>query len=535
MSVDDILAEIPGLFRGPGGAVAVVKDGELLGTKVWGFADIHKRIPMTTDTIFPICSITKHIVCGLVTDLKQHPTEAMKATGVDPVKLFDDAFTSLVQPSLLDGTGLTFDDLCNNCSGVPDYWALTVLWGATPEQKWSIKDHGPQMLQRVKKLHFEPRTSYSYSNTNYFIVGRCIEKVTGQSLEELLAQRIFAPANMKTARLCPDAFTHPGPCVPYEGTEQDGYYPGINRIEWAGDAGGIASLDDMINYEKFLDSTRDKPDSWYQKNMPAHKFTDGTTARYGQGLSHFWYGDEEGIGHGGALRGYRMFRVYCQNARLSVVTLLNTEHLDPTAPCRRIAEKLLQVPVKPASTIEAAPEWAGFYLDAVTQLVIEVTLEKKIQVNVRYTRSAEDLITTTDAYTASNKNMDAKLEGDVLYVNVPAENRRIEAKRMPKANVSGNDAELAGTFRCDEIDSTFHCDGTGTLLYGSFDGFLGQGPVHLIRSMAKDAWALTCPRGMDSSPPGDWTILANRDESGKVTSLTIGCWLTRRHVYTRVN
>jgi hypothetical protein len=65
------------------------------------------------------------------------------------------------------------------------------------------------------------------------------------------------------------------------------------------------------------------------------------------------------------------------------------------------------------------------------------------------------------------------------------------------------------------------------MLYGSFDGFLGKGPVHLIRSLGDDVWALACPRAMDSQPPGDWTVVVRRDDSGNVTGVTIGCWLAR--------
>lgn len=82
---------------------------------------------------------------------------------------------------------------------------------------------------------------------------------------------------------------------------------------------------------------------------------------------------------------------------------------------------------------------------------------------------------------------------------------------------------MHGAYYCAEIDSVFHCSGSGGMLYGSFDGFLGKGPVHLIRSIGDDVWFLACPRAMDSQPPGDWTIVVRRDDSGDVTGITIGC------------
>lgn len=536
MSVQDILAQIPAAFRGPGGAVAVLKDGEVVGTKVWGFADMQKRIPVGTDTIFPICSITKHLLCGLVTDLKSNPTEAMKATGLEPSQLFDRELANVLRPELINNSGLTFDNLCNNVSGIRDYWGLTVLWGAEPEQKWSIEQHGPQMLQRLKSFHFEPGTSYSYSNTNYFAIARAVERATGQALTELLQQRIFGPAQMKTASLCADSFTHPGPLIAYEGTEKEGYYPGINRIEWAGDAGAVASLDDMINYERFIDSTRDQPESWYRLNSKQQLFKDGEKSNYGQGLAKMFVGDHVGIGHGGALRGYRLHRVYFHDERLSVVALLNSEHLAANDVCSFVVKKMYNVPEPEKPTCEASSEWAGIYLDPVTELAIIVDVADKVYVNVKYHRAIEKL-STVDARTAKKPDgtFEAKIDGDQLHVYVVGENRRIVANRVAKADVSPTSSDLAGQFHCDEIDSTFNCSGAGSLIYGAFDGFLGSGPIHLMRPLAKDIWALACPRAMDSTPPGDWTIIADRDESGKVTKLRIGCWLARNLEFVRVN
>ena len=73
-------------------------------------------------------------------------------------------------------------------------------------------------------------------------------------------------------------------------------------------------------------------------------------------------------------------------------------------------------------------------------------------------------------------------------------------------------------------------------MYGVFDGFMGKGPVHLMRQLGADVWILACPRGIDSQPPGDWTLVFRRDEgTGKVTRVTVGCWLTRKVDYQRVD
>jgi hypothetical protein len=79
------------------------------------------------------------------------------AEGVGRPQLADQ-LGQLLDPNLLQDTGLTMRHLCNNQSGIRDYWALTVLWGAKPEGHFSVVDHGPKMLARLKSFHFQPGT-----------------------------------------------------------------------------------------------------------------------------------------------------------------------------------------------------------------------------------------------------------------------------------------------------------------------------------------------------------------------------------------
>lgn len=124
-NIDRILATVPDLSRGAGGVIAVVKDGKLLGQRAWGYADLDHRIPMTTKTQFPICSISKQMVCLVMVSLLRDPTPSMKARGGDPAKQFEDELQKLL-PNLPCGgnDGVTVADLYNMQSGIRDYWAM---------------------------------------------------------------------------------------------------------------------------------------------------------------------------------------------------------------------------------------------------------------------------------------------------------------------------------------------------------------------------------------------------------------------------
>ena len=123
LDIDKILAAVPNLSRGPGGVVAVVKDGKLLGQRAWGYADLDRRVPMTTKTQFPICSISKQMVCLAMVSLLRDPTPSMKDRG-DPAKQFEDELRKLLPNLQCGDDGVTVADLCNMQSGIRDYWAM---------------------------------------------------------------------------------------------------------------------------------------------------------------------------------------------------------------------------------------------------------------------------------------------------------------------------------------------------------------------------------------------------------------------------
>jgi D-aminopeptidase len=117
--INRAIDELPLRFKGPGGAVAVLKDGAIVARQTWGYGDLARHVPFSPETLFPICSISKQFTCALLLDQLSDPTQldaALKAR-----------LPSLQEPA----PGILH--LCHNQSGLRDYWALTVLCGAMPE------------------------------------------------------------------------------------------------------------------------------------------------------------------------------------------------------------------------------------------------------------------------------------------------------------------------------------------------------------------------------------------------------------------
>lgn len=509
--LDRIIATLPRAFPGPGGAVAVLRHGEVLARQAWGFANAERRIGFTPQTLFRMCSITKQFACAAVLDAFP-----------DPSVLDADVRRHLPQ---LQGSAPAAPHLCHNQSGLRDYWAVAMLHGAPAESAFGDVE-ARQVISATRTLHFAPGTRNSYVNQNFRILSDILEERLGRSFAELLRTRVFARAGMPTAQLIPDTRAMPDGTEGYEGTQASGFRAAENRIFWTGDAGMGASLDDMIAWERHIDATRDDPGSLYARLSTPVTFADGAPASYGFGVAR---GTEFGraiTGHGGGLRGWRSHRMHVASERVSVVVLFN--HLtDAHAAALDVLAAVLgeDRPKPPARSPH--PALSGSFLDPETGLVARIDAQPPGQVRLRYGPGPELLDINAGGAAAEGRTR-LRVAGGEVWMDRPQENsstllRRIRGEASP--------ARLAGRYRCAELDAELAIMDAGGALYGGFSGFLGQGRMELLEPVGPDLWLLPCPRALDYSPPGDWTLAVTRDGAGGVASVEVGCWLARRLTY----
>lgn len=345
---------------------------------------------------------------------------------------------------------------------------------------------------------------------------------------------------MRNASLCANTIGLPLPIVGYEGNPKVGYFAATNRIEWGGDAGIACSLEDMIAYEIYLDKSLKDDSSLYAQSSQDQKYRDGTIASYRYGLKKYKVAGHTAIGHGGALRGFRHLRMQLLSERLSVVVMYNYETPANTAP-EFIVKKILGDAEPKPETVNFTSAWKGHYLDEETQLhlAVEEGEEKPGTISFSYgpgtgAESAR-LISETEAQSDSTK---MTLEGDILHVERTDEKRTLKAVRLQavdKKDLGKTSSEgVVGVYRNEECDSVFTVSGERGALYGSFDGFLGRGPIWTMKQIgANQVWALGNPRGLDSTPPGDWTVVFKDEKDGKCSRVTVGCWLARNVEYVR--
>ncbi len=188
---DKTLAALPRRYAGPGGAVAVLREGDILARQSWGWADAERRIPFTPQTISLICSISKQFTCALLLD--QFP---------DPTVLDADLHRRLPR---LTGEKPGILDLAHNQSGLRDYWAVAMLYGAPVEGLFTGADAERIVSRATQSLHFSPGTRYSYCNQNFRLLSDLIEAAQRAGFRRPVAQPYLRP---RRHALCPAECRH---------------------------------------------------------------------------------------------------------------------------------------------------------------------------------------------------------------------------------------------------------------------------------------------------------------------------------------
>ena len=512
--LDRAVAAVQQAFPGPGGAIAVLQDGEVLVRHAWGYASAERRIAFTPRTLFRLCSITKQFTCGVILDAFP-----------DPGVLDQDVKARLPR---LEGQAPGALHLCHNQSGLRDYWAVAMLHGAPAESAFGDRE-AAQVIAGTRSLQFEPGTRYSYVNQNFRLLGDIAQDRLDEGFADLLRRRLFEPAGMETAFLAADTRAMPDGTEGYEGSQAAGFRAAENRIVWTGDAGVGASLDDMIAWEQHIDATRDDAGSIYRRLSAPVAFADGGEAAYGFGLAR---GEELGravTGHGGALRGWRSHRLYAPAERVSVVVMFN--HLsDAHEAAVDLLAAALDAPRPERSPPgEAEPAWLGAYVEPETGLSVRIEAAGGGQVRLRYGHRPELMDLTQDG--AASEAARLRPAADGLWLD------RIGENQSTRLIARGGEAtrDVAGRYRCEELGAELTVVDAGGVLHGGFSGFLGQGRMERLDPIAGDLWALPCPRALDHTPPGDWTLAFRRDSSGRAVEAQVGCWLARRLTYARLN
>ncbi len=152
----------------PGLQYAVVRHGKIVDSGALGISNLEESVPVTATTLFPIHSITKAFTGVAILQL----VEAGKLELDAPISRYLDGLPAAWR-------AVTIHQLLSHISGLPDIWTEdSTLIANTEEAAWAKVQTLP--------LEFKAGERFKYNQTNYVLLGKLIEKLSGEPFEQYI-------------------------------------------------------------------------------------------------------------------------------------------------------------------------------------------------------------------------------------------------------------------------------------------------------------------------------------------------------------
>ncbi|UCH82574.1 MAG: serine hydrolase [Candidatus Latescibacterota bacterium] len=214
-AIDEFLTKSLDTWNVPGAGIAVIKDGEPILVKGYGYRDIDKKLPVTEDTQFAIGSASKAFTTLILGMLAQEGTIDWD----EPVRTYlptfelEDRFAS---------ERMTTRDLVCHRSGLPRH---DLMWYGSSMSR-------EELVSRL--VYLQPnkdfRTEFQYQNLMFLTAGYLAGQVTGTSWDYLVTHRIFEPLEMNNSNTSVDDLQRaPEHAIGYQ--EKDDDESDVKKIE----------------------------------------------------------------------------------------------------------------------------------------------------------------------------------------------------------------------------------------------------------------------------------------------------------------
>lgn len=170
----------------PGAVVVVVKDGQILTARGFGYADVDKRTPVDPDrTLFRPGSVSKLAVW----------TAVMQQVEQGKINLDKDvnSYIDFKIPAY-HGQPVTMRNLMTHTGGFEETAKGIIFY----DEK-HLLPLGDYLKREIPKRIFAPGTTPAYSNWGTALAGYIVQRTSGEKLEDYLDQHIFAPLGMRNS------------------------------------------------------------------------------------------------------------------------------------------------------------------------------------------------------------------------------------------------------------------------------------------------------------------------------------------------
>ena len=304
-AVDDTIKK----YTTPGAIVGVWQGNRKAWIYATGLSDIKTKRKMEPDDKFRIASNTKTFIAVVVLQL------------VDEKKLnLEDRLDKFI-PEIPHSDKITIRRLLNHTSGIYDFVNdedFQKVYRNKPLKKWTPQEEIDIIL--THKPEFKPGEKWSYSNSNYTLLGVIIEKVTGSKVETEVAKRIIEPLGLSNTSFpvspaMPGKYTH-GYIDNEKGVLKDAT---LRDPSCAWTSGAIIS--DLYDLKRWVEAAaRGELLSAAMKREHLRWVPTGIEGfEYGLGILNV----HGFIGHNGKILGYKSFMLHSPEKGTTIIILLN--------------------------------------------------------------------------------------------------------------------------------------------------------------------------------------------------------------------
>jgi len=397
--VDRLLAPWQGT-SGPGVTIGVARDDALVVHRSAGMANIELGVPIGPATTFRIASVSKQFTCAAILLLAAEARLRVEDDVRDHIAGFPDL-----------GHRITLAHLMHNTSGIRDMLEIMRLGGVDLGQPCQAQDLLDGVC-RQRGLNFAPGTRYLYSNSNFMLLGRIVEQVSGESLAAFLDRRIFAPLGMSMTRHTPlTTELVPGLAngyFPAPGGGRTGWRHALHNFPLHGEGGLVSSVEDLALWHAQFGLPRSHGDALTTALTTMTPFLNGTPNTYACGLRIKSWRGVRTVGHDGLWPGFKTTFVRVPDHNAAVICISNDATSDP----HDLAFQVVDALIEGAPGVHAVPEmpdWAaqpalaGCYLLRAGGTTVEIGRDAKDRVTASVNGVTTYLVPTADGRLATSR------------------------------------------------------------------------------------------------------------------------------------
>jgi CubicO group peptidase (beta-lactamase class C family) len=508
----DVLFEQYTRDGSPGLAVAVIRQGEVVFARGYGLADVQRRIPISTSTVFNVGSVSKQFT-GLAVAMLVNEGR---------LSLDDDLRTQIpqMQPTL---PGISVRQLSQHTSGLRDFIGALRLADVDPRDPISFN----QMLKLVTRqnsVNFPPGTQYSYSNTNYALLAEIVERVAGKRFPIWMSEHVFEPLGMTHSQyLLSPTSTAPSRAMSYLRNPEGEIQYAPDNLSVYGCSSLLSSVDDLVLWMRnFGDAHVGGRDALTLMHSP--KAADsGVGMKYAYGLEHQVYRGQPTLEHSGGWAGFTSNVMYFPEHHSGVIVLSNFGAIHPINTARALADLFLPDILAPVDkshsakrrSVRVAPRILDRYVGAY-QLgagwYVRITREgRSLVAGVGSEPKARLVARSETAFRVQHYGAEIEF---VVDVPGPASAILARGRRSPRVDETGfippkDLSEFVGQYSSHELDATYPIElRSGSLVLMT----RSPRPIKLSHAWRDDFSGSAYPFT---------SIEFQRDEKGRVTGLLV--------------